>query len=359
MQLDAIDLVNHSKLSEVWPQVNFPFLLAPMVGLSHVALREMVRDYLPVGARTIWPTEMLNSRRLPHQRVGETPETKISLRDSDLVPQILGNNESFINESINRLHSLNIAGVDINMGCPVAKALKHNYGVALMGDPKYAWSVVAMAKRATSLPVTVKLRVGHEKDQKYFDEFCQGLVEAGASVLCLHPRTAEQKRKGNADWTQIAHLKRKVKVPVIGNGDVQVWQDAIRMLEETGCDGVMIGRALTARPWIFWQLGEYLGFPPPIGREGEKAPQGPAEEAKEFGRAIIKFVDYCFENFEPSIAQRKIKFYLKVANPWLNFGHYLCKQLNKCHEPEEYRKVCGDFFIKDGLLLAAFTNLTY
>ncbi|MCF8059573.1 MAG: tRNA-dihydrouridine synthase family protein [Bacteriovoracaceae bacterium] len=352
-------LIQHSQLNSVWPEVNFPFLLAPMVGLSHVALRELVRDYLPSNARTIWPTEMLNSRRLPTQRVGETPETKISQRDSDLVPQILGNNERFISESIKRLQHLNIAGVDINMGCPVAKALKHNYGVALMGDPEYASSVVAMAKRATDLPVSVKLRVGLQKDQQYFDEFCQGLVDAGARMLCLHPRTAEQKRKGNADWSQIADLKKKVTVPIIGNGDVQVWQDAVRMLEETGCDGVMMGRALTARPWIFWQLGESLGFSTPPGREGERAPQGPEEESKEFGRVIIKYVDYCFKYFETTYALRKIKFYLRVSTPWLNFGHYLCKKLNKCQTPEEYRQVCEEFFGKDGLLLAPFTNLTY
>src|SRR4051794_21153033 len=108
---------------------NFPVCLAPMVGLSHLALRRLVRQYLPEGASTIWPTEMLNSRRLPLEAVGLTPET---LRDPDetgLVPQILGNDETAIAQSVKRLREWGAEGIDINMGCPVQKALKHNYGV--------------------------------------------------------------------------------------------------------------------------------------------------------------------------------------------------------------------------------------
>lgn len=348
-----------SKLSEVWPQVNFPFILAPMVGLSHVALRELIYDYLPQDAQTIWPTEMLNSRRLPYQHVGKTPETKISKRDNFLVPQLLGNEEEFIKRSIEKLRELGIKGVDINMGCPVAKALKHNYGVALMGDPEYAASIVGMAKRASELPVTVKLRVGLQNDPDYFYRFCEGLIREGASVLSLHPRTAAQKRRGNADWSQIKALKERVAVPVIGNGDIQTYKDALQMLEETGCDGVMMGRALTARPWILWQLGERFGLKPPLGKEGLKAPQTQEEEAKEMGRAIAKFTQYCFEYFSEPYAQRKIKFYLRVATPWLNFGHALSKKLNKCQGPEEYGEVCQEFFAKEGMKLASYTNLSY
>lgn len=353
------ELVSASRLHEVWPEVNFPFLLAPMVGLSHVALRELIYDYLPKEAVTVWPTEMLNSRRLPYQKVGATSETLKSERDALLVPQLLGNEESFIEKSIVKLEEQGIRGIDINMGCPVAKALKHNYGVALMGDPEYAASIVNMAVRHSNNPVTVKLRVGLQKDTDYFFRFCQGLVDAGASALTLHPRTAAQKRRGSADWDQIRELRERVNIPIIGNGDVQVWQDAKRMMEETHCDGVMIGRALTARPWILWQLGESLGFEPPPGREGERAPQTPEEEAREFGRAIEAFVHYAFKYFPVPYAQRKIKFYLRVATPWLNFGHFLCKKLGKCQDPESYSEVCQEFFAKNGLVLASYTNLAY
>jgi len=346
-------------LSHLWPEVNFPFVLAPMVGLSHVALRSLIQSYLPSNAQTIWPTEMLNSRRLPNQKVGETPETMVSESDKILVPQILGNNESFIFKSLKQLEKINIRGVDINMGCPVQKALKHNYGVALMGDPKYAAEVVAMTKRSTTLPVSVKLRVGFQKDVDFFFKFCEGLEKAGVDLISLHPRTAEQKRKGHADWAQIGNLKERVSVPVIGNGDIQVYQDALRMLEETSCDGVMIGRALTGRPWMLWQIGEKLGFKAPLGREGERAPQTLEEEAYEYGKALRKFCAFCFQYFEPDYANRKIKFYLRVSSVWLNFGHALSKKLGKCVTVEEYSQVIDDFFEKSGMKFSNYTILNY
>lgn len=346
-------------LAGLWPEVNFPFTLAPMVGLSHVVLREVVRDYLPANAKTIWPTEMLNSRRLPYQKVGSTPETLMSERDELIVPQILGNERSFIEQSVRRLEALGIRGLDINMGCPVQKALKHNYGVALMGDPEYAASVVKMASESTELPVTVKLRVGFHKDQDHFYSFCDGLIRAGAKLLTLHPRTAAQKRRGNADWEQIRLLKERSSIPIVGNGDIQTYKDALQMFEETSCDAVMIGRALTVRPWIFWQLAEELGFQSPLGKEGFKAPRSQEEEAREYGKVIARYCELCFHYFEVPYALRKIKFYLRVSSPWLNFGHSLTKQLGKCRELEEFLEVTEKFFDSDSLRLSEYTALTY
>jgi tRNA-dihydrouridine synthase B len=352
--------------NQVWPAVNFPFTLAPMVGLSHVAMRSLLQDYMPQGAKTYWPTEMLNSRKLPSQEVGQTPETLRTLRDDFLVPQILGNELKYIAPTLEKLKSMNVAGIDINMGCPVSKALKHNYGVALMGDPEYAWKIVSETKSCSHVPVTVKLRAGIDfiddpkKQEEYFFHFTDGLIKAGADLLCLHPRMAVQKRKGRADWEQIKKLKERSSVPIIGNGDVQIWEDAIRMLEETGCDGVMIGRALTARPWMLWQLGEELGLPAPEGRAGERAPRTPEEEALEYGRALKKLVSYCFEFFEESYAHKKIKFYLRVSHMWLNFGHGLTKKMGKCKSHEEYQWVLEEFFTQgSALAYTQYTQLTF
>src|SRR5665213_1694659 len=184
-------------------KVNFPVCLAPMVGLSHVALRLMVKRYLPEGAITPWPTEMLSSWKLPREILGETVET---FRDADeypLVPQILGNEEGPIAESVRRLVDWGAAGIDINMGCPVKKALRHNYGVALMGDPEYASEVVRMTVRNSKVPVSVKLRAGIQKDMEFLLRFTKGLEDAGAAWITLHPRVGEQKRRGAADWSQI------------------------------------------------------------------------------------------------------------------------------------------------------------
>src|SRR6185436_11566160 len=129
-------------------RVGFPILVAPMVGISHVAFRALVRSYLPAGCSTLLFTEMLSSRRLPSERVGSTPLTYVMEEgEADLVPQLLANEERFISESVRKLEAITPAGIDINMGCPVKQALSHNWGVALMGDIGYASGVVSMARR--------------------------------------------------------------------------------------------------------------------------------------------------------------------------------------------------------------------
>jgi nifR3 family TIM-barrel protein len=303
--------------------VNFPVCLAPMVGLSHLALRRLVRQYMPVGAHTIWPTEMLSSRRLPTENVGATPETLRDASENGLVPQILGNEETSIAQSVERLQEWGAEGIDINMGCPVQKALKHNYGVALMGDAAYASEVVRMTVRHARVPVSVKLRAGEQRDMQYLRTFVRGLEDAGAQWVCLHPRLASEKRRGRAQWQQIRELRESVSLSVIGNGDVQVADDALRMLTETECDMVMIGRALTARPWMMWQIAHRLGWPNPPGREGAP-PETPIEEGREFVRCVLQMLDHCEELFDESVGLRKFRFYLRNASPWLEFGHHLC-----------------------------------
>lgn len=340
-------------------RLSFPFMMAPMVGLSHVAFRSVVRDYLPANVTTIWPTEMLNSRRLPSQNVGQTPETLKEINENNIVPQILGNEEHFIAESVKRLETWGATGIDINMGCPVKKALKHNYGVALMGDPLYAKSVVEMTVRNTRLPVSVKIRAGETGDFNILNNFCQEVIASGVKSICLHPRTSSQKRKGNADWNQIKLLREKVDVPIIGNGDIHTFKDALRMWEETLCDGVMVGRALTSRPWMFWQIGESFGLEAPAGKEGQKAPQTGEEEAYEYGVCLLKFIEKCEEHFEVKYGIRKIKFYLKVSHPWLNFGHRLVSLFTHVNCYEHAKDVVKEFFLKDGLFMSSHTILNY
>ncbi|OUR94223.1 nitrogen fixation protein NifR [Halobacteriovorax marinus] len=337
---------------------NFPFMMAPMVGLSHVGMRQMLRRYLPKGAQTIWPTEMLNSRRLLHQTPGETNETFRAENETDLHPQILGNEERFIANSLERLEAWGIKGIDINMGCPVSKALRHNYGVSLMGDIEYAREVVRMTTRHTNLPVSVKLRAADQGNKDFLLEFVNALVEGGASWVCLHPREAKQKRKGEADWEQIKFLKDNVDIPVIGNGDIHTYQDALRMMSETGCDGVMIGRALTAKPWILWQIGHALGFENPEGLIGPP-PQTPEEEAQEYGRALFHFAEETQKYFDEKQAMKRIKFFVIVGHVWLNFGHSLMSKVHKAKNVEAMKETILNFFTASGLKMAERTELRY
>ncbi len=332
--------------------LNFPLCLAPMVGLSHVALRRLICDYMPKNATTHWPTEMLNSRRVPGENLKTTPETLRRDAEKYLVPQILGNEVKPIQESVLRLiNEWGASGIDINMGCPVQKALKHNYGVSLMGDPNYAARVVEMTKKYSTVPISVKLRaVGSTQSIPELIKFVNALAQNGADWVTLHPRTAEQKRRGEADWSQITELKKNVKIPIIGNGDIQTADDVISMINQTSADKVMAGRALAARPWMMWQLGEKLGFENPEGFENLKAPITPEEEGAEYGRSLLKLIDYSELHFmdeagaSESITLRKLQFYIRTTHVWLEFGHTLMAKCSSCSTLVQLRVKVLEFF---------------
>lgn len=332
-------------------QFSFPLCLAPMVGLSHVVLRKIVFDYMPSGSETIWPTEMLNSRRVPNEKLGATAETLIFDGEKNLVPQILGNDKEAIQKTIQKMihewsdDQQTIRGIDINMGCPVQKALRHNYGVALMGDLNYAAQVVEFAASASDRPVSVKLRaVGSDKSIPELIHFVKTLRDAGAKWITLHPRTAEQKRRGQADWNQITELKKALDIPIIGNGDIQTADDVFSMLESTGCDGVMSGRGLAARPWMMWQVGHKLGL------TSEIPPITDVEEGAEYGRMLLKFIQlsrfyFCEKlGHKDDYAFRKIQFFVRTTHVWLEFGHTLMSEVNKSKTFSEMEDRVAKFF---------------
>lgn len=161
--------------------------------------------------------------------------------------------------------------IDLNMGCPTPKIVKNGEGAALMRDPRLAGEIVAAVVDAVTLPVTVKMRRGWDADSPDAVEVAYAVVDAGASAVMVHGRYRSEFYSGRADWGVIRAVKEAVDVPVIGNGDVWTAPDARRMLDETGCDGVMIGRAARGNPWIFREAVHYLAtggqLPPPSGAE--------------------------------------------------------------------------------------------
>ncbi len=338
-------------------KVNFPVMLAPMVGLSHVAFRMMLRDYLPVGATTLWPTEMLNSRKIPKQDLAAHPMSLKGEGETELWPQILGNEPEPIKNSIAHLKEWGAEAIDINMGCPVKKALRHNYGVALMGDIKYASDVVRMAVDGGDLPVSVKIRAGLQNDQSFLKDFVLSLEDAGADWLTLHPRIAGVKRRGRADWEQIAFITDILNVPVVGNGDVQTCDDVFAMLEQTGCYGVMVGRALTARPWLLSQVGEKLGFKGVLGDKDFKIPQTPQEEASEYGRSLLKLLIWLKIFYEENPGLIRFKFYVKTSHVWLNFGHSFYSKVRVCKTYQETKQVVESFFSNSTITMTQKTDL--
>lgn len=341
-------------------QINFPLCLAPMVGITHWAIRKAVRDYLPQDARTIWPTEMLSSWSLPKEDLARTYETYKSADEDFLVPQILGNEEIPIQKSVQKLIEWGAAGIDINMGCPVKKALRHNYGVALMGDPAYAAAVVGMTKKNSPLPVSVKLRAGLQNDRDFLLNFIKGLQDAGADWVTLHPRVASQQRRGKADWEQLKFVREQLSIPVIGNGDVQIADDVFRMLEETSCDMVMVGRALVTRPWMLWQVGERLGFKTPRGKENQKAPVTPDEEAKEGHKYLLNVIKNFREIawlYPEEKGLVKFRFLLRMTQGWYDFGHELWAISTRVQNFDQLEEGINQFFLSPQRMSSVTQNL--
>jgi len=336
---------------------HFPICLAPMVGLTHAVQRQVIQEYMPKNTSTMWPTEMLNSRRIPFEGLGHSTETFVLKNEQGLVPQILGNDQQAIQLSIQRLKKeWDIAGVDINMGCPVQKALRHNYGVALMGDVNYAADVVRYAVQASQslekpIPVSVKLRaVGSDKSTDELIRFVEHLVQAGADWITLHPRSPEQQRRGSADWSQIAALKKNISVPVIGNGDIQIIQDVQKMLAETGADKVMIGRALIARPWLVAQWGHLQNLEPSDWVQLHGLPDSAEAEGAEYGRMFCRYIELCEQHFKnelglsENLILRKILFFVKTSHVWLEFGHTLYGLTDKAKTIDELKTYVHRFF---------------
>lgn len=326
--------------------IAFPFFVAPMVGVSHVAFRELIRSYTPRTLQPLLFTEMLSTRRLPNQCLYRDEILFCSPGERSFIPQLLGNEEQFIAPSIEKLMPLSPWGFDINMGCPQKKTLSHNWGVLLMGDKNYAAQVVSTTKRYSPRPVSVKLRAGAADtiDLDYLLEFTLALEDAGADWLTVHCRARGQKHSGEARWDMVGAVARQRAIPVVGNGDIQTADDAISLLRDYGADGAMIARGAMARPWILWQIAQKLGIAgDPPGREGERPPSTPEEEGREYFRALLRFSCLLQEYFGNSeSALKRLKYYIVLSHRWLPFGHQFWKNTQGAKDLCEARDRIND-----------------
>ncbi len=322
--------------------VEFPFFVAPMVGVSHVAFRELVRFYTPEGLNPLIFTEMISSRRLPTEQIGEVDHLRTSVGENGLIPQLLCNEEEFIALSIAKLRWIYPWGIDINMGCPVTQTLKHNWGVQLMHNKERAAEVVSMAKKYTDRPVSVKLRaaLGRDFDEDYLLKFTDALENAGADWLTVHCRTQEQGHHGYARWDMVERVAKHRTIPIVANGDIQTWEDALKVKAQHKVDGVMLARAATARPWILWQIAYQLGYTkPPTGAASSKPPLTAEEEGQEYVSSLLRFSCLLEEYFgEGPQTLRKLFFHLSLSSRWLFFGHGFLTHARKCKSLFEFRE---------------------
>lgn len=227
-----------------------PFLLAPLAGVTDAPFRRICGE---MGAGLVY-SEMVSAKGLWYKDKNTDRLLEILDGEAPVAYQIFGHEPEIMAEAVHMLNERNHVLLDINMGCPVPKIVRNGEGSALMREPDLAQRVVEAAVSASTKPVTVKIRAGWNDAEKNAVEVAQAIEAGGASAVAVHGRTREQFYSGNADWNIIAAVKDAVRIPVIGNGDVTDVTAAYRMMQETGCDFVMIGRGALGNPWIFESL---------------------------------------------------------------------------------------------------------
>lgn len=243
------------------------YILAPMAGVTDLPFRLLCKEQ---GAGLLC-MEMVSAKAIQYNNKNTKALLEIHPEETPVSLQLFGSEPDVISEIAKRIEELPFAILDINMGCPVPKIVRNGEGSALMKNPKLVYEIVSKTVKAIEKPVTVKIRKGFDDSCINAVEIAKIIEEAGGSAVAVHGRTREQYYSGCADWEIIRQVKEAVSIPVIGNGDVVSGESAIAMREQTGCDGIMIGRGAQGNPWIFSDLLEYE-------RTG-KMPERPSMEA--------------------------------------------------------------------------------
>lgn len=307
-----------------------PFVLSPMAGVTDRYFRRIIRDQGGVGLVTM---EFISSESLTRGVERTINMMSFAREERPLSIQIYGKDPVRMSDAAQIVEEIGADAIDINMGCPANKVLKGCAGAALMGDLSLARNIVRAVRSRVKIPLTVKFRLGLDDHRVNFLDLGRLCQDEGVNGVAMHARTARQMYSGQADWSLIADLKRTLDIPVLGNGDIREPADFLRMMEQTGCDGVLVGRAAVTNPWIFKQADAL--------RRGELVPRVTLEERRDL---IVRHFRLLAESEEEMTALHKIRTFAGRYTHGLPGGKRLRQKIQSIKSVSDFLLEVEDFF---------------
>lgn len=300
--------------------------LAPMAGVTDLPFRILCKEF---GCGLMY-TEMVSAKAILYKNKNTEPLLETNEDEHPIAVQIFGSDPDIMGDMAAKLSEERTFDIiDVNMGCPVPKIVNNHEGSALMKNPRLVGEIVHNIVSKVQKPVTIKIRKGFEESNVNAVEIAKIAEANGAAAVAVHGRTREQYYSGIADWSIIAQVKKAVGIPVIGNGDIKNALDAKRMLEETGCDGIMVGRAARGNPWIFRNIADYL----------EKGILNEAPDMEEIKKMIFRHAELLIKYKGEYTGIREMRKHVA----WYTFGmphsSVIRNKVNQTENLEELRRL--------------------
>lgn len=296
-------------------------VLAPMAGVTDLPFRMLCREQ---GSGLSY-TEMVSAKAILYNNKNTDLLLESCQADRPLAIQMFGSDPEIMAEIAKRLEMLECDIIDINMGCPVPKIVNNGEGSALMREPLLVGRIVEAVSNAIEKPLTVKIRAGFNDQSKNAAEIAHIIEESGGAAVAVHGRTREEYYTGHADWSIIKEVKDRVKIPVIGNGDVVDYESAKRLMDETGCDAVMVGRACRGNPWIFKEISEGKPYKP---------------SAEEIAQTVLRHARMLIEQKGEYIGVREMRKHFAWYTTGMKHASDLRNLVNKVERYEDFEKLC-------------------
>ena len=324
MNLSLADILNRP-LNIGNTSIEKRLVLAPMAFLGNVAFRQLVQNY---GGCGLLFTEMCSAKRVPNENRNRSAYFRWRNAElSHLVCQIFGGDPMDMAAAARRIEEEQFFGVDINFGCSEVSICRQNCGAAILNTPELAVKIVSEVRKAVSVPLFVKYRIGWKDNPASAVDMARRFEDAGADALTFHPRIAPDRRLRPPKWEYIGMVKQAVSIPVFGNGDVFDQTDCLKMIKSTGCDGVAIGRMAIARPWLFaeWTDGFRCG-------------------SEMYLKSALRLAGLLEEHFDHHKALRRFKKFGFYFSANFKFGHTLFRTIQKAENMSEAKKNIHRFF---------------